>query len=145
MSNSMTIGGVADMITQQLSGNWVMRNRKDTQIIPATVPGSVYGDLPKAGQMEDPFWKDNEIGIPADGERHTAGLLDPQDRSSYDNDGSHQRSVGRALCNLCKRGKHLCDEMGLVVWQDFMFACAVYDLTPEFEENITAVMYIIGM
>jgi len=28
--------------------------------------------------------------------------------------------------------------MGLVVWQDFMFACAVYDLTPEFEANITA-------
>lgn len=29
-----------------------------------------------------------------------------------------------------------CDELGLVVWQDFMFACAVYDLTPAFEENI---------
>ena len=29
-----------------------------------------------------------------------------------------------------------CDELGLVVWQDFMFACAVYDLTEEFEENI---------
>src|SRR5699024_6838318 len=30
-----------------------------------------------------------------------------------------------------------CDELGLIVWEDFMFACAVYDLTPEFEENIT--------
>ena len=32
----------------------------------------------------------------------------------------------------------VCDELGLVVWQDFMFACAVYDLTPAFEENIRA-------
>lgn len=31
-----------------------------------------------------------------------------------------------------------CDEAGLVVWQDCMFACAIYNLTPAFEENIIA-------
>lgn len=31
-----------------------------------------------------------------------------------------------------------CDELGLIVWEDFMFACAVYNLTEKFEENITA-------
>lgn len=32
---------------------------------------------------------------------------------------------------------NICDELGLMVWQDFMFACAVYELNDEFEENIT--------
>jgi beta-mannosidase len=32
----------------------------------------------------------------------------------------------------------ICDELGLIVWVDFMFACAVYDLTEDFEKNIRA-------
>ncbi len=31
-----------------------------------------------------------------------------------------------------------CDELGLIVWEDFMFACAVYELSEAFEENIRA-------
>ena len=33
---------------------------------------------------------------------------------------------------------NFCDENGLVVWQDFMYACNIYELTEEFKENIIA-------
>lgn len=30
----------------------------------------------------------------------------------------------------------ICDEMGLLIWNDFMFACGIYPLTESFEKNI---------
>lgn len=30
----------------------------------------------------------------------------------------------------------ICDELGLIVWEDFMFACATYRMTKKFEENL---------
>lgn len=39
---------------------WKMHTAGDAQWYPAQVPGTVYTDLLRNGQMEDPFWKDNE-------------------------------------------------------------------------------------
>ena len=49
-----------------INQNWKMRIIGDTSnadaFIPAAVPGSVYNDLINAGKLEDPYWRDNEMG-----------------------------------------------------------------------------------
>lgn len=42
----------------RLDNGWQMHQVGQDEWIPATVPGSVYGDLLTAGKMEDPFWKE---------------------------------------------------------------------------------------
>lgn len=48
------------MILMELNGKWKMRRVGDGDYIDAHVPGSVYGDLLRAGKMEDPFYRENE-------------------------------------------------------------------------------------
>lgn len=40
---------------------WRMRIKGQDEWIPAQVPGSVYGDLMRAGRLDDPYWRDNEL------------------------------------------------------------------------------------
>ncbi|MFI3257706.1 MAG: glycoside hydrolase family 2 protein [Spirochaetales bacterium] len=49
------------MHTQMLHENWTLRIKGEDEIIPATVPGSVYNDLLTAGKTENPYWRDNEL------------------------------------------------------------------------------------
>lgn len=48
------------MLLVDLNGAWKMKKTTDHRWIEASVPGSVYSDLMKAGLMEDPFYRDNE-------------------------------------------------------------------------------------
>ena len=49
------------MKTLSLNGAWEMRHTEESCWHPARVPGSVYTDLLREGEMEDPFWRDNEL------------------------------------------------------------------------------------
>lgn len=49
------------MIKSEINKNFVMRIASEEKWYPATVPGSVYGDLLANGVMEDPYWRDNEL------------------------------------------------------------------------------------
>lgn len=46
-----------------LNGTWQMRSVKDTNYQKALVPGTVYTDLLRNGNMDDPFWRENEYKI----------------------------------------------------------------------------------
>ena len=48
------------MLQQFLTEGWQFRKAGE-EFQPAVVPGTVYTDLLRNGNMEDPFWKDNEI------------------------------------------------------------------------------------
>ncbi|MCR4719525.1 MAG: glycoside hydrolase family 2 protein [Firmicutes bacterium] len=48
------------MYSLSLNGNWEMKKKGDIEVLPATVPGSVYNDLLNNGLIDDPFFRDNE-------------------------------------------------------------------------------------
>ena len=48
------------MIKETIQSSFRMRRTGESEWLPATVPGSVYGDLLANGKMEDPFYRANE-------------------------------------------------------------------------------------
>jgi beta-mannosidase len=51
------------MDRMDLGGLWQLRQTDKDRTFPATVPGSVHYDLLKAGAIDDPFYRDNEVGV----------------------------------------------------------------------------------
>ncbi|HEX9018079.1 MAG TPA: glycoside hydrolase family 2 protein, partial [Anaerolineaceae bacterium] len=51
------------MQSESFGGSWQLRQRGETQIIPAQVPGGVHTDLLAAGLIPDPFVGDNELRV----------------------------------------------------------------------------------
>ncbi len=49
--------------TIDLGGAWKLQRVGSAQHFPATVPGCVHTDLLKAGAIEDPFYRDNELKV----------------------------------------------------------------------------------
>ncbi|NCC43712.1 MAG: hypothetical protein EOM18_09050, partial [Clostridia bacterium] len=48
------------MVKESIISGWQMRKSGDPNWSEAVVPGTVYTDLLRNEQMENPFWKDNE-------------------------------------------------------------------------------------
>lgn len=46
-----------------LNGRWQLHKTNETDTIPATVPGCVHTDLLAAGQIPDPYFRDNELAV----------------------------------------------------------------------------------
>ena len=94
----------------------------------------------------------NEFTIVINGKKVFAkgGCYIPEDsiiaRNSYERTYNLLMSAKKANYNIVRvwgGGTYppdyfydICDELGLMVWQDFMFACAIYNLEGEFLENI---------
>lgn len=51
------------MQTVTLNGSWEFRRPSEERWLDATVPGGVYGDLTRAGVIDDPYDHDNELGV----------------------------------------------------------------------------------
>lgn len=51
------------METLSLNGPWTVQKNGGGKKLPGTVPGDVYGDLLTAGEIPDPFYRDNELDL----------------------------------------------------------------------------------
>jgi beta-mannosidase len=49
-----------DFTKKQLTTNWQFKNQNESDWLPAEVPGTVHTDLLATGNIEDPFYRDNE-------------------------------------------------------------------------------------
>ena len=58
MPETETVAAAVD-----LGGSWLFKATDEEEWLPAVVPGTVHTDLLRAGRLEDPYYRDNELKV----------------------------------------------------------------------------------
>lgn len=131
---------IAAPLRRELNEGWKFKQARLNNWYPATVPGVVHTDLMDNKIIEDPFFRLTPemmerqnielvfkgLDTYADVYLNEKKILETNNMFRIWGGGIYEEDVFYELC----------DRYGILVWQDFMFACSLYPAEGELLENI---------